>query len=248
MTVQTEAQLKTLLDQLIPSSNPEEYVKVADMRQLLLNVFASYSNSTDDGASETVPGIVELATDAETITGTDTARAVTPANVQAKVASATAKGIVELATTAEVNTGTDANRVVTPDDLAASYAGTVIVVLQVFAAATDVATGDGKLYYHVPAALNGMDIVSVHALNSVAGVTGQCDVQIANVTGAGDVCSTVMSIDTTEVGSDTGATPAVIDVAQDDLVTNDILRIDVDAIHSGTAPKGLTVTIECRLP
>lgn len=37
-------------------------------------------------ASDTATGVVELATDAETITGTDTARAVTPANVTALVA------------------------------------------------------------------------------------------------------------------------------------------------------------------
>ena len=65
-------------------------------------------------ASTTVRGTVELATDAETITGTDTARACTPANIQAKVASATAKGIVELATSAEAVTGTDDTRAVTP--------------------------------------------------------------------------------------------------------------------------------------
>lgn len=68
-------------------------------------------------ASETATGVVELATDAETITGTDTTRVVTPANIQAKVASDTAKGIVELATTAETTTGTDATRAVTPDGL-----------------------------------------------------------------------------------------------------------------------------------
>lgn len=212
MGVKTEAQLITLLDSLLPSNGPEEHVTVAKMREILRDVFQSFSNTTDDVASATIPGIVELAT------------------------------------TAEIDTGTDAGRVITPDDLAASYAGTVIVVLQVFPAATNVATGDGKLYYHVPAALDGMDIVSVHALNSVAGVTGQCDVQIANITGSGDVLSTVLSIDTGEVGSDTGATPGVIDATEDDLATNDILRIDVDAIHSGTAPKGLTVTLECRLP
>lgn len=38
-------------------------------------------------ASSTVSGIVELATDAETITGTDTVRATTPANVAAREAS-----------------------------------------------------------------------------------------------------------------------------------------------------------------
>jgi hypothetical protein len=76
-----------------------------------------------EDASATNKGVVELATDAETITGSDTARAVTPANLQAKVASATAKGISELATTAETVTGTDTGRVVTPAGLHGALAG-----------------------------------------------------------------------------------------------------------------------------
>ena len=84
----------------------------------------SPSDSIGSAASTTSAGIVELATDAETITGTDTARAVTPANIQAKVASTTAKGIVELATNAEAVTGSDTARAVTPAGVAAAIAGT----------------------------------------------------------------------------------------------------------------------------
>jgi hypothetical protein len=52
--------------------------------------FSAYSDAAaafagiKQAASDTVTGVVELATNAETITGTDTARAVTPANVAAK--------------------------------------------------------------------------------------------------------------------------------------------------------------------
>jgi len=75
-----------------------------------------------EDASVTNKGVVELATDAETITGTDTARAVTPANLQAKVASATAKGIVELATDAEAVTGSDTARATTAANVTARLA------------------------------------------------------------------------------------------------------------------------------
>lgn len=51
--------------------------------------FVIYNGSTWDviqgnvvAASETVAGVVELATDAETLTGTDTSRAITPANLE----------------------------------------------------------------------------------------------------------------------------------------------------------------------
>ena len=66
--------------------------------------------------------LIELASDAETITGTDAAKGVTPAGLQAKVSSATAKGIVELATDAETITGTDTARAVTPANVAAKLA------------------------------------------------------------------------------------------------------------------------------
>lgn len=86
------------------------------------------AGSTPD-ASTTVKGIVELATDAEAITGTDTVRAVTPHALDAALddrvvaASTTVSGIVELATTGEANTGTDSVRAVTPAGLAAFFTG-----------------------------------------------------------------------------------------------------------------------------
>lgn len=76
--------------------------------------------ATIPDASTTVKGIVELATNAETITGTDTTRAITAAGLQAKVASDTALGIVELATNAETITGTDTTRAITPANLRAA--------------------------------------------------------------------------------------------------------------------------------
>lgn len=81
------------------------------------NVISNFSD-----ASATVKGKVELATDAETVTGTDATRAVTPAGLQSKTASETASGIIELATSAEVLTGTDTSRAVTPAGAAAAYA------------------------------------------------------------------------------------------------------------------------------
>lgn len=68
-------------------------------------------------ASDTVKGIVELATDTETQAGVDSARAVTPFSLATLTASDTRKGLVELATTAEATTGTDTIRAVTPAGL-----------------------------------------------------------------------------------------------------------------------------------
>jgi len=73
-------------------------------------------------ASDTAVGVVELATSAETITGTDATRAVTPAGLQAKTTSETVLGLVELATVAEAVTGTDTARAITAAGLAAHVA------------------------------------------------------------------------------------------------------------------------------
>jgi hypothetical protein len=87
-----------------------------------------YTAGAGQAASATQSGTVELATDAEAITGTDTERALTPANLAAAAtthvdaASATAAGKVELATDAEAITGTDTARAVTPANVTAVLA------------------------------------------------------------------------------------------------------------------------------
>ena len=161
--------------------------------------------------------------------------------------SVTVVGTIEVATAAETTTGTDATRAVSPDALAGSEFGERAIQLVAFDWTTDTATGDGAFYFHVDSRLAGMNIVDVHAEVITAGTTGTTDVQIHNVTSAADVLSTKLTIDSAETGSDTAATAAVINAAEDDLAENDVLRIDVDAV-STTAAKGLIVTIGCRLP
>lgn len=106
-----------------------------------------------------------------------------------------------------------------------------------------ITTGDGAFYYVVPSNLSGKNLVRVHARVITAGTTGTTDIQIHNVTDAQDMLSTKLTIDSGETGSDTAATPAVINGSYDDVATNDLLRIDVDAV-STTAPEGLIITLE----
>lgn len=112
---------------------------------------------------------------------------------------------------------------------------------------TDVATGDGQFYIHIPSNMNGMDLVEVHAKNITAGTTNTMDIQIRNVTQTQDMLSTKITIDSTETGSDTAAAPAVIDTTKDDVATNDLIAIDVDAVHT-TPAKGLIVTLGFQAP
>lgn len=86
-------------------------------------IFGAYAANAVPAASETVAGKVEIATDAEVQTGTDTVRTVTPAGLSARTATVTRTGVVELATSSEVQTGTDTARAVTPAGLSASVQG-----------------------------------------------------------------------------------------------------------------------------
>lgn len=170
-------------------------------------------------------------------------------NLGAPAASTSVAGIAELATTAEVNTGTDTGRVVTPDALAGSIFGTVLLQFTLANPTSDLTTGDGKYYFHVPAELSGMNIVGVVAAVVTAGTTGTSDFQVARIRSGtpADVLSTKVTIDSTETSSLTAATPAVINTSNDDLATGDWIRIDVDAV-STTKPKGGIVTVKAQLP
>lgn len=112
----------------------------------------------------------------------------------------------------------------------------------VFSPDIPLSTGDGKFYMHIPSKMNSDRLVEVHAEVVTAGTTGTTDIQIHNVTQSADMLSTKLTIDTGETGSDTAATPAVIDTANDDIDEDDVLRIDVDAV-STTPPEGLIVTL-----
>jgi hypothetical protein len=102
---------------------------------------AAPSQATTDAT-----GVVELATEAEALAGTDATRAVTPVGLATKLAavliSATtsAAGIVELATEAEVLTGTDTTRAVAPAGLAAKLAAVLISATTSAAGIVELAT------------------------------------------------------------------------------------------------------------
>jgi len=106
-----------------------------------------------------------------------------------------------------------------------------------------ISTGDGKAYLTVPAAWNGKTVQSIHAGLTTASSSGTPTIQVARIRGGSpvDVLSTKVTIDANELTSYTAATPPVVDTANDDLSTGDLLRVDVDV--AGTGAKGLMVLI-----
>lgn len=153
-----------------------------------------------------------------------------------------------------INTGTSTSTFVTPDGLAGSYAGTKNVSVYAVAVGTALTTGDGKAYFVIPAELNGMNLVDVQATVTTTSSSGDPNFDVARGRQASattahayvDVLSTNITIDSTEYDSKDDATQRVIDSANDDVLTGDIYRFDIDTAGTGTA--GALFRLSFRLP
>ncbi len=109
-----------------------------------------------------------------------------------------------------------------------------------FESDADVAVGDGKVAFTVPATMNAHNLTAALASVHTQGVTGTLDVQIRRRRAGADVDMLTNKI---TVGAEYYAADGTINTSNDDIQTGDQIYIDVDAIHSGTAPKGLSVTM-----
>lgn len=118
VTVYSIAKMEELLNAGVVSASITDGVLSVTKRDGTTSEVGSLLTGMPD-ASDTVKGLVELATDAETIAGAATGLAVTPFALAALTANSSQKGLVELATTAEATTGTDTTRAVTPVGLKA---------------------------------------------------------------------------------------------------------------------------------
>ena len=111
---------------------------------------------------------------------------------------------------------------------------------------TSVTVGDGKVGFSVPAEMNGMNLKSVLvSVGNAKGITGTTEVQIRRKRAGSDVDMLSTKI---TVGDEWHASDGVINTANDDLQTGDVLYADIDQIHSGTAPLGLSVVCMAKKP
>lgn len=85
-------------------------------------VVKALASASVAGATDTVAGIVELATNAEAQTGTDNSRAVTPAAMASVTATETRAGLMEIATDAEARAFTP-NKAIDGAKLASAMTG-----------------------------------------------------------------------------------------------------------------------------
>ena len=84
-------------------------------------VATTYWKKLDAQATTSTQGIIQLATSAEVIAGTDANKAVTPSTLSSKTSTTSAIGLVQLATSAEAIAGADALKAITPASLADAF-------------------------------------------------------------------------------------------------------------------------------
>lgn len=107
---------------------------------------------------------------------------------------------------------------------------------------TDCVSGDGKAWLHIPAHLDGLDLVEVHGETAIAGSGSTMAVQIRNVTQAVDMLTVKLTWDSGETGTDEAATPYDINESNDDVSENDMIAIDFDQLHT-TPAKGCIISL-----
>jgi hypothetical protein len=127
---------------------------------------------------------------------------------------------------------------------------TKTVIIKVYNEASAIASGDGKAYFAVPAALNGMNLTSVGGHLYTAATSAVVGVMVRNVTSAIDMLSAakILEWDVTEKDTATAAaaSAAVINTAGDGVATGEEIAIDIDAAASGA--KGMEIRLSFRTP
>lgn len=131
-------------------------------------------------------------------------------------------------------------------DYATLSAASKDVEVKVIDDATTVTTGEGKLIFCIPAALNGFNLTAAAAFVTTVSSSGAPSIGVRNVTDSVEMLSTNVTIDASEFTSYTAAAAAVVDTAHDDVATGDLIAVDVDT--AGTGAKGLGVILTFTLP
>ena len=85
-----------------------------------------------------------------------------------------------------------------------------------------------------------MDLIDVIGSVHTQGVTGTTDVQVRRRRAGADV--NMLTTETT-IGAEYYANDETVNGTNDDINVGDQLYIDVDGVHSGTAPLGLSVNL-----
>jgi len=121
----------------------------------------------------------------------------------------------------------------------------VSAIIKAFSTTAEVVVVNGVADFVIPSTLSGWNLVRATAQVNTAGTTSATLIQVRRLRAGtpADMLSTRISI----ASLATVATPGIIDIANDDILTDDMVLIDIDQV-STTPPKGLTVVLEFRKP
>ena len=128
----------------------------------------------------------------------------------------------------------------------ATIAAKRTVILKLYNEASAIESGDGKMYFTVPALLNGMNLVSAGGHLYTAATSDVVEVQINNVTSGVDMLTSKLTWDATEKDTATAVSQAVINTAADGVATGEEIRIDIDSAASGA--KGMELRLTFQTP
>lgn len=114
-------------------------------------------------------------------------------------------------------------------------------VIKVFHDTEVVTTGNGKFIFAIPEDIGGANLVVAEAFVTTVSSSGFLTIQIRNVSQAADMLTERIRVDQSEFTSYTASQVPVIDTANDDVATGDLIAVDVDA--AGTLAYGLGVIL-----
>lgn len=106
--------------------------------------------------------------------------------------------------------------------------------------ATALTTGD-KAYWRVPAKFNGGTLAAVAAGCKDGSSSGAVTLLVKN--GATSMLTTNITLDQSETDTSTATTAAVIDTANDDLATGDLIEISCSGAGTGVTYCGVELTV-----
>ncbi len=107
---------------------------------------------------------------------------------------------------------------------------------------TRLATGDGQMIFAISSDMNAFSLIDADAYITTSTSVGTVAVQIRNVTLAGDMLTTKITIDAGEYTSYSGGTQAVINSGTATVATGDRIAVDVDS-SGGTQAMGFGVVL-----
>lgn len=119
------------------------------------------------------------------------------------------------------------------------------VSLMVFDILTVCSVGDvaGRVFWCVPAWMNGMNLVDVSGVTGSVGSGSSMLVQVRNAGQGADMLSSRLTFASGAQFSST----ATIDTGNDDIATSNVIVIDIDQVHS-SPPTGLVINLTFERP